>query len=135
MLICDDAALRSVASLMSPAELAFHVERTIARSEALLCRLRDREAAVGSLVAVVHSLAGGAGMLGYRRFAHEAYRYERAVETATPDVEEIVAALIAAIEVSLDHMRASLAGISGAVLDPASAPVTPGVQSQGVVTH
>ena len=127
MLVCDDAALRCVASLVSPARLAFHVTQLVARSEALLCRLRDHEADGGFLVAAVHGLAGAAGMLGYQRFAHEACRYEHAVETAAADVEQIAAALIAAIEASLDHMRTVPTGMCGAALSAVGAPLTTAV--------
>ena len=97
--------------MLPSGKFMFCVTDLIVRSEVFLRRLRDAETGDGDLVKVAHGLAGGVGMLGYQRFAHEAYRYERAMETAAPDAAEIVTVLIAVIEDSLEHMRGVVAQI------------------------
>ena len=105
--VCDDKAFRSTAEYIAPEVLASYIERIIARSEELLHRLRQpprNEADARDLVAAAHTLAGSAGMFGYRRLAVHALRYEKAAQASLSDMS-IIADLIGAIGISLDEMR------------------------------
>ena len=102
--VLDAEGFASTAAFLSPGTVASYLETLAERSEVLLRGLRG-QSRDSDLAGAAHMLAGSAGMFGFERLTAVARRFERALQTEAPDVPQAAAALIAALEPSLDEMR------------------------------
>jgi HPt (histidine-containing phosphotransfer) domain-containing protein len=107
--VLDQAAFDGAASVLVPAAVASHLQALASRAEGLLAGLHawSREGAgdLRRLAAEAHTLAGAAGLFGFRRLAAAARLFERAVQTEAGDVPVLLGDLIAAAEATLETAR------------------------------
>ncbi len=125
--ICDDAAFEQVTAMLPPNAILTYLRTLSARGTTLLGELREQQGATGGQVDTVgktiefsrpeilirqaHNLAGGAGILGWRRLAFVASRFEQAVEQASADAPDLGASLAALIDECLAEMQRRIAAL------------------------
>lgn len=111
--VLDEAVLEQVAAYLPEGLLATNLRRLARQVEALLEPLSadpppGEEAA---LVDLAHALAGGAGMLGFRRLSARCLDYEAACTGAPATlIPEARRALQAALQDSLPEITRRIAG-------------------------
>jgi signal transduction histidine kinase/CheY-like chemotaxis protein len=102
--IVDRTAFNRTASFLPPETVTTYLRTIVEQGDGLLRRLRMPDAitlAGTELTDTVHSLAGSSGMFGFERLSSVGRRFERAVQTASPEALAISAGLIAALEATL----------------------------------
>ncbi len=129
--LCDEAAFEQVAAVLPSDAILTYLRTLSARGATLLSELREQRGTAvrgmdtvgqGATIAAsnclprseilarqAHNLAGSAGMLGLRRLAFAASRFERAVEHASVDGPDLGAGLDALLEETLLEMQRRMA--------------------------
>lgn len=100
------------AGLLSPEAVAHYLRMIVDGCETLLDGLRDPGAVAGSrekLADAAHALAGSAGMFGFQRVATLGRRFERCLETQSGESADLAPGLCAALEETVQTIRAALA--------------------------
>jgi N-acyl-L-homoserine lactone synthetase/HPt (histidine-containing phosphotransfer) domain-containing protein len=123
----DSAIFDSIAAILTPEAVKTHLETIITRCGDLMRRLREPslpEEGVGKLAEAAHTLAGSAGMFGFKRLALASRYYERAMETESGETPTLIESLIAALESTLPELEREAAQTGREVL-PDTETVTP----------
>ncbi len=107
--VLDPSAFERTAAFLTPDLVTNYLHTIAERTESLLTRLRGRDTqqdAAEKLAEAAHSLAGSAGMFGFERAAAVSRRFERAIQSRAPDVSLLADDLAAALEVTLQEIKA-----------------------------
>jgi two-component system sensor histidine kinase/response regulator len=117
--ICDSTALEMVAAFLPPSALDSYLRTLAAQSESLRGDIQALQGAstvtsTAKLVHEAHTLAGCAGLLGFKRLAATARSYEMALQSSAPDMADMADRLCADVADSLaeiaSHVRPRLDG-------------------------
>ena len=107
----DRVVFGQTACFLEPGAAEPYLHTIAGRGEMLLTRLMQTFDDGLSLAAAAHEYAGSAGMFGLSRSSELARRFERAVQTASPDAARIGRQLADAITASLPVLRSEIANL------------------------
>ena len=105
--ILDHGAFGRTTSYLAPEGVSKYMQTLAEQCEALLRRLRDPDdlrLRPTELAVTAHTLAGSAGMFGFRRLADVALRFEHTIAVGAPGTLVLIDELVATIRSSLDVM-------------------------------
>jgi CheY-like chemotaxis protein len=108
LLIYNPAAFQRTAVFLPPDAVADYLNTLDSDVGALLITMRDPDVLVhgaAGLAGAVHAVAGSGGMFGFERLATAARFFERAAETASPEIQVLAEHLILVLEASLEALR------------------------------
>jgi PAS domain S-box-containing protein len=106
--ILNPIAFNRIASHLPPDAIVTYLRTIAEQGRSLLDGLRQTDALTGAneeLAEGAHTLAGGAGMLGFERLATLGRRFERAIQSSPADVPVFAVALSAVIEATLQSIN------------------------------
>ncbi len=107
--LLDREAFAHTAGFLEPGIVARHLRAIAERSEALLADLRAAEFPVPrALAEQAHSLAGSAGLFGFKWLAAAARQFERAVLAGSMEEPALAARLALVLEATLPEIRGSM---------------------------
>jgi len=107
--LLDSEAFAHTAGFLEPGIVARHLGAIAERSEALLADLRAAEFPVSrALAEQAHSLAGSAGLFGFKWLAAAARQFERAVLAGSMEEPALAARLALVLEATLPEIRGSM---------------------------
>jgi HPt (histidine-containing phosphotransfer) domain-containing protein len=109
--VLDLKAFERTASFLTPEAISSYLRTVAERGERLLRCLRGPEARpyFGDETAEeVHTLAGSAGMLGFKRIAAVGRGFERALRSGAAEAPALALEMTAAIEVTLEAIRSRM---------------------------
>ena len=105
----DEAAFHSTARYLEPPVISSYLDMIEERAAALLGGLispvAGSVAGDTALPAAAHEFAGSAGLFGFTRASDLARRFERALQTASPDAQRLSAALVETMQHMLPVLR------------------------------
>jgi CheY-like chemotaxis protein/HPt (histidine-containing phosphotransfer) domain-containing protein len=106
--VLDAKALKQIALFLAPEVIASYLGTLATRCEALLRCLGDPDAlerGADELATAAHTLAGSAGLLGFKRLAATGRSFEQAVKRGRKEAPVLAHGLRAAIEATLAEIR------------------------------
>jgi HPt (histidine-containing phosphotransfer) domain-containing protein len=98
-------------SFLAPRAVGSYLQTITARGEAILSTLRGSQALTcnrNELARAAHTLAGSVSLFGFERLAAVGIRFERAVQCGAAELPAAADGLIAAIEATLQEIRARM---------------------------
>ena len=102
--VFDQIAFGQTACFLDTGAIEPYLQTIAERGETLLLGLGSRTADIASASAA-HEFAGSAGMFGFSRASEIARRFERAIQTASPDAARIGRQLAAALADTMPAIR------------------------------
>ena len=112
----DPVVLGQTACYLDPGAATPYLETIAARAEALLDRLGGTSSNGMQVASNAHEYAGSAGMFGFSRSCELARRFERAIQTASPDAARLGRQLADAITSTLPAIRSEIERLREAAL-------------------
>jgi DNA-binding response OmpR family regulator len=109
--VLDPIAFAHTMSFLAPRAVGSYLQTITARGEAILSTLRGSQALTcnrNELARAAHTLAGSVSLFGFERLAAVGIRFERAVQCGAAELPAAAAGLIAAIEATLQEIRARM---------------------------
>ncbi|MBV9750727.1 MAG: CHASE3 domain-containing protein [Acetobacteraceae bacterium] len=123
--IFDAATFERTAAFLEPDAVADFLQTLKTQGEALLADVRNvekRSQDGAGLAAAAHRFAGSAEMFGFQRVGAAARAFERAVQTAAPDLPRAADHLAAALDLSFAEIPRLQARPTASPAKPAPAP-------------
>jgi CheY-like chemotaxis protein/HPt (histidine-containing phosphotransfer) domain-containing protein len=109
--VLDPIAFAHTMSFLAPRAVGSYLQTITARGEAILSTLRGSQALTcnrNELARAAHTLAGSVSLFGFERLAAVGIRFERAVQCGAAELPAAADGLIAAIEATLQEIRARM---------------------------